>query len=655
MKFIICFMLIITGFGCFAQSRNRYVVMQNNRYGYIDNSGKIVIKSKFRSASNFREGLAAVRVNGLYGYIDTYGKFVIKPHFDYAEDFSSGMARVYIDGKPFYINKKGSILFHHNYESIDSFAGNRALVKTKSGKAGFINRRGKLVIDTIFKSREEYDNEMMEPAFVFQNNRAVVERRRPESAIDKSSYTPLEKGIIDSNGIFIVPFGVYEKIDNIRNGFFYTRATYSRTKDGNYRDDESLININGNQCFSIPIDDWELATNDPHVYEGIAIIAIKLKVADSIAKRKDARNEYYYGAVDTFGHLIFSNKTWEDITCFDHNRAFAKRKDAKWVLINRSGKQIGSQAYDKICYNNYEHDDDEALFRNGIAFVSKDTMVGGIDTNGNLVIAPRRINFSYLHLLRKDNMLLFIKLNSSPPFLSTYGFWDTKTNTLLPPCNFIDFENIGDNIFEVVENDEDKYIDHYGKTIWKDDKYTDTLLNIDYLNSAYCYVRNDSARESDIQISENTKGLLLIFDTVKHTKWACPFKATPLYDARPLYVANMTNDTLFFSTEVGRISLVLQAKDKNGKWRDIEYLLHGWCGNAYYEQSLAPSQHWAFSSPIYHGAFKTKIRAVLESYRDSKDPGYPDHLKVYSQEIDGSINPAQFWRIRRYRAKEMIL
>ena len=42
----------------------------------------------------FSEGLAPVRVDERWGYIDKAGRIVISPQFDYAESFFGGLARV---------------------------------------------------------------------------------------------------------------------------------------------------------------------------------------------------------------------------------------------------------------------------------------------------------------------------------------------------------------------------------------------------------------------------------------------------------------------------------------------------------------------------------------------------------------------------------
>src|SRR5580700_5365027 len=55
------------------------VKMESGQYGYMDRSGKLVLKGPYAGASRFAEGLAAVQMKKAekVGYIDTTGKLVI--------------------------------------------------------------------------------------------------------------------------------------------------------------------------------------------------------------------------------------------------------------------------------------------------------------------------------------------------------------------------------------------------------------------------------------------------------------------------------------------------------------------------------------------------------------------------------------------------
>jgi hypothetical protein len=49
------------------------VVPQKGKYGFIDNTGRVVIPFRYSAADKFSEGLANVRVGEKWGYIDETG------------------------------------------------------------------------------------------------------------------------------------------------------------------------------------------------------------------------------------------------------------------------------------------------------------------------------------------------------------------------------------------------------------------------------------------------------------------------------------------------------------------------------------------------------------------------------------------------------
>jgi KWG Leptospira. len=53
----------------------------------------MVIPLQFDDVGKFSEGLARVEINNKYGYIDQTGKMIITPQFDYALDFYDGLAK----------------------------------------------------------------------------------------------------------------------------------------------------------------------------------------------------------------------------------------------------------------------------------------------------------------------------------------------------------------------------------------------------------------------------------------------------------------------------------------------------------------------------------------------------------------------------------
>lgn len=78
------------------------------KWGYINHAGDFAIAPAFDGASDFHDGLAAVKVDWARGYIDRDGHFVIDPIFESADDFRDGFAMVRLDGRTRRIDTRGN-------------------------------------------------------------------------------------------------------------------------------------------------------------------------------------------------------------------------------------------------------------------------------------------------------------------------------------------------------------------------------------------------------------------------------------------------------------------------------------------------------------------------------------------------------------------
>lgn len=138
------------------------IIGADGLYGYVDDSGKMVIKPKWRDADYFSEGLASVTEdNDLYGYIDETGAMIIKPQWIEANPFSEGLAAVKIlrtadNGFEYdqygYINHTGKYVIPPNWNEAGDFYEGYACVKRGElygGRGGFIDKTGRLAIPAI--------------------------------------------------------------------------------------------------------------------------------------------------------------------------------------------------------------------------------------------------------------------------------------------------------------------------------------------------------------------------------------------------------------------------------------------------------------------------------------------------------------------------
>ena len=105
-----------------------FPVAVGGRWGFADQSGKLVINPQFDRAEAFSEKLAAVRLDK-WGYANSAGNLVINPQFDKAGPFSDGLAAVDVGGRYGYIGPDGKYVINPQFDEAGPFAGGRAAVK----------------------------------------------------------------------------------------------------------------------------------------------------------------------------------------------------------------------------------------------------------------------------------------------------------------------------------------------------------------------------------------------------------------------------------------------------------------------------------------------------------------------------------------------
>jgi WG containing repeat len=122
------------------------VVVQNGKYGYIDQAGKVVIPPQFEWAEDFWRGLGTVYVCGRYvsidssatllplriaadgqltpkkqgdkfGFVDSLGHFKIPPSFDEVLPFSEGLAAVRTGEKWGFIDASGQFAIQPRFKA----------------------------------------------------------------------------------------------------------------------------------------------------------------------------------------------------------------------------------------------------------------------------------------------------------------------------------------------------------------------------------------------------------------------------------------------------------------------------------------------------------------------------------------------------------
>ena len=602
-----------------AQAQPLFRIVQNNCIGYIDNKGKIVIPPTFWAGNDFSEGLAAVRRDGLYGFIDEKGNFVIEPAYDYTTRFVNGLALVYKDGKPQIINKTGIIALPTVYKSLNFIGNTKGVVTTIANRQGIIDvASGELLVDTAFSSIGQFNYGL-----------AVVKEYTTKDREPKA-------GVIDTAGHFLVPLGKYLTISPFREGYARVEIADKRNKDGNI---DGVIDTKGRLLFKRPYKNHSYVGGD--FYGGYATVSLYKYWIPEEKGTVSTTTKMYTGFINLKGQVVFNDTTYIYANNFSNGRAFIKQDHSDYILIDKNFKRVGTQAYREVLND---------TFSNGYAIVGSTWGYGIIDTLGNFVVKPQFEDIDQVGII---DDYFFISDNT------LYGIADLKGNVLVKPI-MQQFDRSGfiNGLIRALIDDKLTYLNKNGEIVWQEK--TDTtqnlsFLNIDFMNRGYFYAYSTLKNSEEYHSGgwATSDNMPKKYAPVNFPNNALAITIAPnmadtfanQFHGMKLFVSNTTADTVLFNAQDSRLYMKLQALDHKGEWRDIEYLPSSWCGNSYHEIALEPNAHWGFTIPQYKGGFPTKIRAELK-YIDKNNP--KKDKVVYSNVIEASINPGQFWNKREY-------
>lgn len=145
-------------------ANGRALVLMEDMIGYLDESGKLVIKPQFETFPNdtkrgqFNMNHAVVRYKGKFGIIDKQGKFVLPASFTSIGDYSGLIA--YSKGKGWgFMDPSGKIVIQPQYDYAESFVNGLAIVE-KLTLQGVIDTKGQIIIPLSYTSVNKFSDEL---------------------------------------------------------------------------------------------------------------------------------------------------------------------------------------------------------------------------------------------------------------------------------------------------------------------------------------------------------------------------------------------------------------------------------------------------------------------------------------------------------------
>jgi hypothetical protein len=330
-------------------------VCLNNKWGFIDTTGREIIQPQYNIANAFSEGLAAVCSENGWGFIDTTGKIIVPMKYDSSFNFftapyffSDGLANVgirddgYFNLRFGFINKKGDIVVPLKYDDILPFSEGLAAV-CKDEKWGYINTSGKVVLPLKY-------------GYVgsFQNGLAKVDLS-PDPYVWDDAY-------INIKGEVIISSAEYSYINDFNEGFAAVRSA-SDKKWG-------FINTSGELVVPLIYEDVS------DFRDGIARIETlteKIPIGQWAGGSTIYHNVYSYKYIDTRGNEI---KPLENLYLDSFSEGLAVARDATkeapftYGYVDKNGKVILPFEYDEA-----------TNFSDGYALVNKGELTGIVHTN----------------------------------------------------------------------------------------------------------------------------------------------------------------------------------------------------------------------------------------------------------------------------------
>ena len=344
-------------------SEDLFVVIVNDKRGFIDRTGRVVIEPRWAGANNFSEGLAVVATyEGGYkeGYIDQAGKVVIEPAYVMARDFSEGLAAVGFgeyglhnsgDHKTGFIDQTGKLVIEPKYRDALSFSEGLAVV-CNDNKCGYIDKTGKLAIPIQFDDAKS-----------FSEGLACVQIGEKFGFIDKA-------GNVVIKPTYSLPATFKEGLASVVTGGkgWQGHGGFVFTEKG----EPAFIDKTG-----------QIAIRLGNDIEGAASFSEGLAAVD--VKSKNNRDTLT-GFIDRTGKFVIAPK-YSDVDSFSDGLA-QFRLDGEWAYLNKQGeialKTKFSQARD---------------FVKGLAWVQEGHMnlktfkgekYGYIDKTGKVIWKPTR-------------------------------------------------------------------------------------------------------------------------------------------------------------------------------------------------------------------------------------------------------------------------
>jgi hypothetical protein len=126
------------------------MVTQNERVGFIDADGQLLVSTQYDEARPFSDGVAAIRLNEKWGFVNKTENMIASPNYTEILDFEGSVTAGKRDGQWKIILKNGKEAHGLTYDQVSRNEFGNLVVKSKN-KYGIVDTKGNEIINPVYR------------------------------------------------------------------------------------------------------------------------------------------------------------------------------------------------------------------------------------------------------------------------------------------------------------------------------------------------------------------------------------------------------------------------------------------------------------------------------------------------------------------------
>lgn len=337
----------------------------DDKWGFIDERGEIIITPEYEKVDSFNGGLAKIKKDGKFGIINASGKIIVSPIYDNISKFKRGLASVVKDAKTGFINTNGELVIPLEFDSASDFQENVNLaIISKNGKEGVIDDLGNIIVPLDYSYLSLKVN-----AIIFEQDDFYGLMNLSGEKILKNIYHNIESiDFIDcpNSHYFCITVkdtdGIQKRGIVDHSGKIIVEPQYKEIKDfsenisavKNFDDKIGFINLAGEEIVKPQYDGFVRFIN------GFSEVEIGNKT----------------GIVNKEGKLVI-DPIIENFGIIEREGLKSVKINGKWGFVNSNYEIVVRPSFEAVDY-----------FSEGLVSFKQDNKWGFLDTEGNIIIEP---------------------------------------------------------------------------------------------------------------------------------------------------------------------------------------------------------------------------------------------------------------------------